>query len=143
MTAALYNITIEQGADYVQPFPPILDSSGNPVNIMAASAAMQIRTAIGDPTAFLTLTTANGGLTASTGGVWLPFIDEDATTTILPGLYVYDLKMLNATGITSRPFQGMATITGEVTTFVLTPAGSFGQLNFSIAGNSGLAAGVF
>ena len=111
MTAQRIDITIEQGADFQQPFPPILDASGNPVNILAAAAALQIRTSLYDPTAVVTLTTANGGLTASAGGIWIPFIDEDATTALLPGAYVYDLKML-LSGTTTRTHQGAATISG-------------------------------
>jgi hypothetical protein len=120
MITTLLNITIDQGADYIMPFPPILDASGNPVNITNAVAAMQLRTAIGDPTALLTLTTANGGLTPTAGGIWVPFVSESVTTALSAGLIVYDLKML-LNGITSFPFRGTATIPGEVTTIELSP----------------------
>ena len=65
MTAVVLNITIEQGADYVQSFPPILDSSGNAIDISAANIAMQIKPPICancNTSAIVTLSTATGGL---------------------------------------------------------------------------------
>jgi hypothetical protein len=143
MTATRLDLVIEQGTDYQQPFG-VVDSGGRPVDITGASAAMQIRTSITDPTALVTLTTASGTLAVNgPAGTITPYLDEDATTALQPGTYVYDLKMLDAGGRTTRPFEGTATVVAEVTTFALTPAvASGGQFNFSIAGNSGLAAGV-
>lgn len=142
MAVLIKNITIDQGADYQRPFF-ILDENCNPVDLTGAAAAMQLSTSYGFP-AVLTLTTANGGLVigALTGTI-TPMIPSTVTSTLLPGAYLYDVKLVFANGTTVRPYQGTATVSPEVTIIVPTPPVTRGgQLNFSIAGNSGLAAGV-
>ncbi|OWK42213.1 hypothetical protein [Fimbriiglobus ruber] len=142
MTAILKNITIDQGADYQRPFL-ILDENGNPVDLTGAYAAMQVSTAYGFP-AVLTLTTSNGGLViGGENGTITPVVSAAMTSPLVPGNYLYDVKLVFANGKTVRPFQGTATVSPEVTVIVPTPPSSGGQFNFSIAGNSGLAAGVF
>ena len=144
MTATIQNITLEQGTDFQQAFV-VVDASGNPVNLTGAGAALQIRDYPGDPNALVSLNTNTGGLviTASTGTI-TAIIAEAVAATIVPGLYVYDLKLLNASGLTSRAFQGSVTVSPAVTTLTPLPyRAPGGQLIFSIAGNSGLAAGVF
>lgn len=142
MTAIRQDITIEQGADFDRPFF-LTDAAGNPVDITGASAAMQIRVAPGDPTALLTLSTAAGTLLVDgPAGSIAPVIPGRVTDALAAGTYAYDVKMLSAAGVTSRTHQGRASVVAEVTTVALTPAGVFGQFDFSAAGNSGLAAGA-
>jgi hypothetical protein len=142
MTALIKNITIEQGADYQRPFF-ILDENGDPVDLTGASAAMQISASFGYPPA-LTLTTANGGLViGGATGTITPMITSTATSALVPGTYLYDVKLVFANGRTVRPYQGNATVSPEVTIIIPTPPLPVGGwLNFSIAGNSGLIAGV-
>jgi hypothetical protein len=137
MTATRLDITIDQGADYEQPFF-VVDSAGKPVDISGAAAAMQIRTAIGDPTALVTLTTAGGTLTINgPAGTITPSIDAASTTALTPGTYVYDLKMLDTHGLTSRTHQGNVTVTGEVTVIDVAPAPSPTPSN-AITGEDGI-----
>ena len=120
MTAIIRNITIDQGADYFRPFT-ILDENCNPVDITGAIAAMEICVYPGYPAA-LTLTSENGGLVINGPlGTITPAITAAMTTGLLPGQYVYDIKMVYASGRTVRPFQGMATVSPEVTMVVLMP----------------------
>ncbi|WP_435007990.1 hypothetical protein P12x_005256 [Tundrisphaera lichenicola] len=129
MTAKTQNITIEQGADFDEPFY-VTDSSGSVVDISGASAALQIRPAVGDASLLITLTTAEGGgltIDGATGKI-TPFISEDTTTDMAPGLYVYDLKMLTAEGYTRRTHQGNALVSAEITTIEIpvNPASTVG-----------------
>jgi hypothetical protein len=120
MTTIIKNITIDQGADYFRPFT-ILDETCNPVDITGAIAAMELCVYPGFPAA-LTLTTANGGLVINGPlGTITPVISAAMTTNLLPGMYVYDIKMVYVNGRTVRPFQGMATVSPEVTMVVLVP----------------------
>jgi hypothetical protein len=144
MTSAILDFLIDQGADFecVFTFPA---PCGETVNLYGATAAMQIRPRVGDCLAVATLTTANGGLRINAAaGTITATIDATDTTEIPSGPYVYDLKLLEASGRITRPYQGSATVSGEVTTIIppspTPPTG--GQLNFSIAANSGLIAGV-
>lgn len=139
MTAKTQNITIEQGADFDEPFY-VTDASGDPEDITGASAAMQIRRAVGDDV-LITLSTDDGTLVIDgDAGTITPAIDEETTSDLTPGLYVYDLKMLTADGHTRRTHQGNVLVSAEVTTIELSPAASSGQYDFSSAANSAYAA---
>jgi hypothetical protein len=114
--AVVYNVTIDQGADwyldvnYDQP-------NGSPVNLTGYTAALQLRSLPEDPTAVLTLTTANGGI-AITGATGLVAIHATATQTraIDDGIYYYDLEITaTGTGVVTRLIQGQAAVSPEVT----------------------------
>lgn len=111
MTAGIYNLTVEQGATFEQSFL-IKDATGATLDLTGCSASMQVRISVGDPTALLSLTTANGGLVMSAGTI-TPIFDPNALT---PGYYVYDLKLTDSGGEAFRLLQGSVTVTGAVTT---------------------------
>lgn len=111
MTAAVYTLTVEQGASFGQSFL-IQDATGAALDLTGCTAAMQVRTSVSDPDALLTLTTADGGLVIAAGTI-TPVFDTDA---LPPGLYVYDLKLTDAGGEVFRLLQGTFNVTGEVTT---------------------------
>ena len=88
-----------------------------PVNLTGCTAALQLRSLPNDPTAALTLTTANGGitLTALTG---LIAIEATAAQTraIDEGYYYYDLEITaTATGVVTRVAQGQILVSAEIT----------------------------
>jgi len=122
MSAKQLDIAIEQGADYQNLFY-VVDSSGNPVNITGAIVAMQIRTEIGSPSALVTLTTQDRSIeiNGTQGTIALSGLNEVITTALSAGVYVYDIKMLDTTGKTTRLFQGTAAVSPEVTTIILSP----------------------
>ena len=123
MTSKIQNISIDQGTDYRQTFI-VLDRFGSPVNLSGASAAMQIRPYY-DGAAVVTLTTADGTLTIDgPAGAITAVIDDHETGALLSGVYLYDIKVLDSAGAHSRPFQGSVTVTDEVTTYELEPAGT-------------------
>lgn len=116
MNAKHRNICIDQGSDYNTPFF-LADDSGAPLNLLGVTAVMQIRRAYDDPEPVLTLTTADGSLSVDgLNGTVTPHIGEDATAALTPGVYVYDLKLLETNGRTVRPRQGYVTVNQQVTT---------------------------
>jgi hypothetical protein len=88
-----------------------------PVDLSGCTAALQLRSLPNDPTAALTLTTANGGitLTALTGNI---AVTATATQTraIDEGYYYYDLEVTaTATGVVTRIAQGQILVSAEIT----------------------------
>jgi hypothetical protein len=88
-----------------------------PVNLTGCTAALQLRSLPNDPTAALTLTTTNGGitLTALTGNI---AVTATATQTraIDEGYYYYDLEVTNtASGVVTRIAQGQILVSAEIT----------------------------
>jgi len=88
-----------------------------PVNLTGCTAALQLRSLPNDPTAALTLTTENGGitLTALTGNI---AVSATATQTraIDEGFYYYDLELTNtASGVVTRIAQGQILVSAEIT----------------------------
>lgn len=115
--AGLYNVTIDQGADW---FLDVTyeDPSGTPINLQGYTAALQIRSLPSSATAALTLTTENGGIaiTANTGLVAIHATSEQ-TGAIDEGDYVYDLDITSpAPGtVVTRLIQGQAVVSAQVT----------------------------
>jgi hypothetical protein len=114
--AVSYNTVIDQGANW---FLTVTyeNPNGTPINLTGYSAALQLRSLPSDPTAVLTLTTANSGITitALTGVV---AIQATATQTraIDEGTYYYDLEITDTfTGVVTRLVQGQVVVSPEVT----------------------------
>jgi hypothetical protein len=88
-----------------------------PVNLTGCTAALQLRSLPNDPTAALTLTTANGGitLTALTGNIAVTATAAQ-TRAIDEGYYYYDLEITaTATGVVTRIVQGQILVSAEIT----------------------------
>ena len=139
MTATRIDIVIEQGADFSQVFQ-VTDPAITTAELTGASGVMQFRTQYGDPTALLTLTTADGSLsidaanraiTATTG--WA------VTEALLLGTGVQDIKILTASAKHRRTHQGTFAVSPAVTLAEPpspSPAPSYGQFNFTTPVNS-------
>ncbi|QEH36489.1 hypothetical protein OJF2_50730 [Aquisphaera giovannonii] len=116
MTALHQDITIEQGADYDHPFF-LTDDAGEVDNLTGVAFVMQIRDSFGNPTALLTLSTADGSIAVDVdSGAVRPVIGYAVTAAFLPGQYVYDLKSLETNGRVRRRRQGKVTVSPQVTT---------------------------
>jgi hypothetical protein len=88
-----------------------------PVNLTGCTAALQLRSLPNDPTAALTLTTENGGitLTALTGNIAVTATAAQ-TRAIDEGYYYYDLEITaTATGVVTRVAQGQILVSAEIT----------------------------
>jgi hypothetical protein len=88
-----------------------------PVNITGDTAEMQLRSLPNDPTAVLTLSTANSGITITglTGEIAV-HATADQTRVINEGYYYYDLELTQAvSGIVTRIAQGQILVSAEIT----------------------------
>jgi hypothetical protein len=88
-----------------------------PVNLSNCTAALQLRSLPNDPTAALTLTTANGGITITplTGTIAISATAAQ-TRAIDEGYYYYDLEVTaTATGVVTRIAQGQILVSAEIT----------------------------
>lgn len=87
-----------------------------PYDLTGFSAAMQLRSLPSDPTAVLTLTTANGGITI-TGATGLIEVHATATQTgnIDEGPYYYDIEITSPQNVVTRVAQGQAIVSAQVT----------------------------
>jgi hypothetical protein len=113
VTAGKLDITVESGAAFLESFL-IQDCVGNTLDLTGCSAAMQVRSWVGNPTALLTLTSVGGGLVIDApNGTITPVISGDA---LLPGSYVYDLKLTDSGGQVFRLIQGNINFIEQVTT---------------------------
>jgi hypothetical protein len=115
--AVAYNTTIDQGANWYLTVT-YQNPNGTAINITNYTAALQLRSLPSDPTAVLTLTTQNGGITI-TGATGTIAIQATATQTGLidEGNYVYDLEIYSNSNpsVTTRLIQGQIVVSAEVT----------------------------
>lgn len=112
-----YNTVIDQGADWY--FTITYENpNGTPINLTGYTAASQLRSLPNSPSAVLTLTTENGGITITplTGTVAL-HATADQTEAIDEGNYYYDVEVYSPANpaVVTRLVQGQITVSAEVT----------------------------
>ena len=121
MIAGIYNMLIEQGTTFVRAFTlqyPDLeeDPSGETYvdyDLTGYTARMQIRRTIDSTSIMLTCTTENGRISIEDGTITLT-IPANVTST-LTSSGVYDIEIIDGSGIVSRVVQGTMTLSPEVT----------------------------
>lgn len=115
MSAAVYDLYIEQGATFVQPLV-WKDSNGDPVDLTSYAARMQFRSSISSSTVLFSATTANGRI-ALGGALGTITITIDADDTAAFGFVsaVYDLELESASGFVTRLLEGGVEVSKEVT----------------------------
>ena len=114
MTAQRVDITIEQGADFLQVFQ-IADPKITSAELIGASAIMQFRTEYGYPNAILTLSTDGSlSINASTREITAT-VGWEVTEALLAVNAVHDIKVRTASGRHVRTHQGIASISPQVT----------------------------
>lgn len=117
MTAKTLDLTIEQGADFEQVFLVTV-----PDDLTGFSAYLQIRAWVGNPATILRIDSSGGELTVDTiANAIVANIPAEVTAAIIPGRYVYDLKLASPAGKLYRPYKGSVYVDGEVTTIEDTP----------------------
>jgi len=109
------DLTISQGATYIQVINWKTGSPAAFVNTTGYSARMQLRTSYSAAAATLELTTANGRISLTNAGVITLSLTATETAALTAGRYVYDLEMVSAGGQVTRLLEGIATVTPEVT----------------------------
>lgn len=112
---ATYDLEINQGATYSKTFT-WKDGAGEPVNLTAYTARMQVRRGVSDETVLLELTTENGRLTL--GGV-AGTVSLNLTPTVTAAIDwrrgKYDLELVAPDGSVTRFLDGQVVVSREVT----------------------------
>lgn len=116
MAAGVYDITIEQGADFALPLT-WKDENGDVIDLGGYTARMQIRETFDSDDYIVSLTSdPGGGITL--GGV-LGTVDvaiSNTVTSTLPLMKaVYDIELESSSGYVTRLMQGTVSISREVT----------------------------
>ncbi len=113
--AEVYNMKIDQGADYSL-VVTYADSSGVAINVSNYTARCYFKRQIGQAVADKEFTTANGKITLSAPTLGqMTFKIPNAETALLTGVYYQDFEIISPAGIVTRLFQGTAQIDNEVT----------------------------
>jgi len=117
MAAGVHNFTIEQGTSVNKKIIWKDNSTpAVPVDLTGYTARMMVRSTIVDPTALLTLTTENAGITVgTTNGTITLVMTATATAPLTWVTGVYDLELVSTTGIVTRLLKGTITVDPEVT----------------------------
>jgi hypothetical protein len=112
MTAANYNLTIDQGSDFA--LTMTVKEGGVAKDLTGYSARAQLRTRKSDASAAATFTCSVLS-PASSGQVKLE-LDNSTSTALSAGRYFYDLEIYTASdAIVKRLLQGEVNLTPEVT----------------------------
>jgi hypothetical protein len=109
MSAGLYNITIEQGADYGISLA-LTNDNGTIVNLTGANVLSQIRSQSDNSiigTFVSSINTGTGTITLSLSGA--------TSSTFLTGNHIYDILVTFSSGVRQRILEGYCTIDPEVT----------------------------
>lgn len=120
MIAGIYNILCEQGTTFtrvltIQQPTPEDPTVFEPYDLADHQARMQVRRTIDSSSAMVTLTTENGGITIDGPTGQITVFMSAATTSTLTSSGVYDLEIIDGSGIVSRVIQGTFTLSLEVT----------------------------
>jgi len=125
MSAATYNLFIDQGSDFA--IDLVIKESGSAMDLSSYSGRGQLRSShtstdiagyfkvtVTNPTGgVLKIEIPNGSWTDSSVS---PAVSRSGSTDIAAGQYVYDLEIFtNADAVVKRIMQGTATINPEVT----------------------------
>ena len=114
MSAARYNLIIDQGTDFALEF--IVKESGTAKNLSGYNARAQLRPTkdhVGNPTKAFTCTIEDGSVTGKIKAA----LSSSDTSDVSAGRYFYDLELFTTGGtvIVTRLLEGTVTITQEVT----------------------------
>ena len=113
--AAFYHLVIDQGSNLRETFV-YKDSDGNAVNLSGFTARSQIRASYTATNTILSATSAAGTLTITPATGTISFNVPAATTAALaPGNYVWDLEIVDSSGVVTRLVGGTCSVTPEVT----------------------------
>lgn len=115
MPAAVYNITIEQGATLRLSFI-WKDSDEDPINLTGYSARMQVRRTASSTDALLSLSSDDGQITLGGEAGTIDVVGSaDLTKNMKAKCGVYDIELESSGGVVTRLIQGDVTISPEVT----------------------------
>jgi hypothetical protein len=114
MSAGIFHLKIEQGADFEESFQ-FLDDAEEPLDFTDCTARMQIRETLSDAESLLSLTTENGRLIVDEPSGTITMQLTATTTASLASGGVYDLEAVFPDGEVQRLLKGLAALDKEVT----------------------------
>lgn len=115
MAATTVNLLIEQGVPFTQVFRAKNADNSNK-SLIGFTARMQFRTSYSSSTAELEATTENSKLIIDTADSLVQInLTEEDTQSLTYKQYVFDLELVDSSGVPLRFIQGTATISPEVT----------------------------
>lgn len=103
------NLLIDQGSTFSTTVT-ITDSNGNPIDLSGYSGAAQMRKSYTSSTAYnfnVSVGNTSGTLTLS--------MTANTTANIAGGRYLYDVELTSDVGLVSRVFEGIVTVTPNIT----------------------------
>jgi hypothetical protein len=111
MTAAVYNLVIDQGSDFAVQLALAEDGSVKDLTGYSARAQLRLKKTSVEKAADFTCIVTN-----PSGGVVSMQLNNTITASLAAGIYYYDLELFTAGDtIVTRLLEGQATITQEVT----------------------------
>ena len=111
MSAATYNLVIDQGSDFVLDL--VVKESGTALNLTNYSGRAQLRTSVTASSASASFTVTK---TDAAAGKLKMELAAATSSAISAGQYVYDLEIFTSSdAIVKRLLQGDVTLTPEVT----------------------------
>ncbi len=111
MSAARYNLVIDQGSDYAESFT--LNENGSVKNLTGYSARAQMRTSKSSSVVAASFTCT---ISTPADGTVVMSLSNATSSALTAGVYVYDLELFTAgDAIVSRILQGSVDLTQEVT----------------------------
>lgn len=115
MIAGVYNMTIDQGSTF-RIIIGVQDSAYQPVNLVGATARMQVRSSSNNAGLLLEATSEDGEIIVDgTDGTLTVQISHEKTRLLIPSVAVYDLEIYMADGTVWKVLKGRCRIQGEVT----------------------------
>jgi len=115
MSAGILNLIVDQGSDWYL-YITWEDSNGDPIDNTGFFAQMQMRSLPTSPTAEMTLSTTNGGITLGGADGVIELHATAAQTNVSAGFYYYDLELTAPlTNVITRVIQGQINLSAEVT----------------------------
>lgn len=120
MAAFKVSLKIDQGASFSKVAvwkKGATSATATPVNLTGCTARMQARAKIESPTAYLTLTTENGGIAlgGALGTIEFCILSATATAALTWKSAVYDLEIVFPDGSVVRKVAGAISVSPEIT----------------------------
>jgi hypothetical protein len=110
-----YNLEINQGATFSLT-ATWKDSTGAAINLTGYTARLQVRENYASTTTIVSLTSSSGITLGGAAGTVTIIITASATSALIaPWAGVYDLELVDASGVVTRLLEGAATVSPEVT----------------------------
>lgn len=110
-----FDIEIKQGATY-QLTVTWKDSAGTAINLTGYTARMQVRETYSSSSTIVSLTSSSGITLGGSAGTIAILISATTTAALTaPFSGVYDLEVVDASGVVTRLLEGAATVSPEVT----------------------------